>query len=160
MSKSSTEVKRTCKKCSEKKLLTEFTTTKTKGKLYYTYRCKACSYLYRRKWYRKNLKKMRKYYREYEKDPKYYKQWCENNPDYQNNYHKNRKKIDSEFRKQANCRAKTHYFVKKGKLKKQPCTKCGEEKAQVHHKNYNDPLDIIWLCKPCHLALHTKKRNK
>lgn len=30
----------------------------------------------------------------------------------------------------------------------------------MHHENYNDPLDVIWLCRPCHLTLHRLEKQR
>ena len=45
--------------------------------------------------------------------------------------------------------------VKSGALTKQSCEWCGNEKTLAHHENYDLPLDVMWLCQPCH-----KKRHK
>ena len=41
------------------------------------------------------------------------------------------------------------------------CSTCGEEypplEIHAHHEDYDRPLDVIWLCRPCHKALHRKK---
>lgn len=58
-----------------------------------------------------------------------------------------------------NVRDKVYCAVKKGTLIKQPCCKCGNEKAEAHHEDYNKPLEIIWLCKQCHAALHYPTDN-
>lgn len=43
-------------------------------------------------------------------------------------------------------------------IKPQPCEQCGtEERVEMHHKNYDKPLEISWLCRPCHMNLHSKK---
>lgn len=56
-------------------------------------------------------------------------------------------------------RAKAHNAVaraiKKGDLTRSPCVKCGFQKTEAHHEDYDKPLDIVWLCCPCH-----KKRHK
>lgn len=41
-----------------------------------------------------------------------------------------------------------------GKLQKQPCEVCGEIKVHAHHTNYNDPLNIKWLCVEHHKQIH------
>jgi hypothetical protein len=42
-----------------------------------------------------------------------------------------------------------------GRLQKSPCALCGSEKnIQGHHKNYDRPLDVIWLCTTCHHRIH------
>jgi ribosomal protein S27AE len=52
-------------------------------------------------------------------------------------------------------RDKVYYAVKTGKLTKPAhCTKCGAaasgRKLQAHHADYSKPLEVEWLCIPCH----------
>jgi len=35
--------------------------------------------------------------------------------------------------------------IANGKLERKPCEICGE-KAQAHHENYAEPLNVRWLC--------------
>jgi hypothetical protein len=44
--------------------------------------------------------------------------------------------------------------LRAGMLKKQPCRKCRAPKAQAHHPDYTKPLDVDWLCRPCHGVEH------
>lgn len=44
--------------------------------------------------------------------------------------------------------------LKSGHLTKRPCEVCGEEESQAHHDDYSKPLDVRWLCFPCHRAVH------
>lgn len=46
--------------------------------------------------------------------------------------------------------------LRAGKIKKEPCTKCGNAKVQAHHQDYATPLSVVWLCDPCHRAEHGK----
>jgi hypothetical protein len=40
------------------------------------------------------------------------------------------------------------------------CSICGISKAQDrHHPDYNKPLEIIPVCKRCHLRMHSKQRE-
>jgi len=43
-----------------------------------------------------------------------------------------------------------------GTLTRSPvCEDCGKEcKTLGHHKNYNYPLEVIWLCHNCHRMAH------
>jgi hypothetical protein len=42
-----------------------------------------------------------------------------------------------------------------GLLVPQPCSKCGNNyKVNAHHENYDEPLNIIWLCPSCHRLRH------
>ena len=47
--------------------------------------------------------------------------------------------------------------IRDGKLQRgSSCFFCGaEEKLQAHHHDYSRPLDVFWLCPPCHGKLHT-----
>lgn len=47
--------------------------------------------------------------------------------------------------------------VSAGKLHKSPCESCGELAVQGHHDDYSKPLEVRWLCSPCHRDWH--KRN-
>jgi hypothetical protein len=44
--------------------------------------------------------------------------------------------------------------IASGKLKRQPCEQCGAPNAHGHHDDYSKPLDVRWLCPPCHAAHH------
>ncbi|KKL87003.1 hypothetical protein LCGC14_1939050 [marine sediment metagenome] len=46
--------------------------------------------------------------------------------------------------------------LRDGRLFKKPCP-CGETKVEGHHPDYNKPLEVIWLCKECHIHEHKKK---
>jgi hypothetical protein len=41
-----------------------------------------------------------------------------------------------------------------GKLEKQPCEECGNEKAVAHHDDYDKPLEVRWLCYRHHRLWH------
>jgi hypothetical protein len=62
--------------------------------------------------------------------------------------------LSEEQRRKANARAHANIAMKRGQLLKQPCEKCGSSKAEKHHEDYAWPLDVDWLCRPCHLAKH------
>jgi hypothetical protein len=36
------------------------------------------------------------------------------------------------------------------------CEKCGTAASVLvmHHEDYTKPLDVIWLCNPCHYPMH------
>lgn len=44
--------------------------------------------------------------------------------------------------------------VRRGRLTRQPCERCGNPKTAGHHTNYKRPLHVHWLCRPCHDAEH------
>jgi hypothetical protein len=37
-----------------------------------------------------------------------------------------------------------------------PCSTCGSKKSEAHHPDYTKPLEIVWLCHPCHIKLHNE----
>ena len=49
--------------------------------------------------------------------------------------------------------------LRAGTLIRKPCEVCGAEGTQAHHDDYSKPLDVRWLCPPCHSAHHVKMRE-
>lgn len=45
--------------------------------------------------------------------------------------------------------------VRRGKIQRQPCEKCGQ-KSQAHHHDYSKPYDVSWLCTVHHGMEHRK----
>lgn len=42
-------------------------------------------------------------------------------------------------------------------FKPETCEECGlKAKVQGHHDDYSKPLEVRWLCEPCHTHHHTK----
>jgi ribosomal protein S27AE len=60
-------------------------------------------------------------------------------------------------RQRAN--AAVNRAVRSGKIKPQSCERCGIEKAFAHHEDYSKPLDVIWLCQPCHKTRHKELKE-
>jgi len=58
-----------------------------------------------------------------------------------------------EQRQRSNVRSYLHVYVKRGKVKKQPCLVCGCPEVEAHHDDYNQPLKVVWLCRPHHVQL-------
>ena len=59
---------------------------------------------------------------------------------------------------------RAHYLtsnaIRDGRLIRQPCEKCGEEKSEAHHDDYTKPLEVRWLCRRHHLEHHGKEYRK
>lgn len=62
--------------------------------------------------------------------------------------------MSDEERKKDNARSQAATAVKRGKLLKQPCERCGLANAQMHHEAYEKPLAVTWLCTHCHRRRH------
>jgi ribosomal protein S27AE len=60
-------------------------------------------------------------------------------------------------------RQKAHNAVRReilaGRLLKDSCSRCGSEKSLAHHEDYDKPLQVIWLCQPCHKQRHKEINN-
>lgn len=49
--------------------------------------------------------------------------------------------------------------IRDGRLNKKPCAFCGHaQTVEAHHHDYSKPLDVTWLCKPCHRKFHGLER--
>lgn len=59
-----------------------------------------------------------------------------------------------EQRKKDNCRSYAGTYYRRGKLIKENCKNCKNEKSQMHHPDYDFPLMVVWLCRKCHLKHH------
>jgi len=48
--------------------------------------------------------------------------------------------------------------IRKGLLVRCPCVRCGEKKSLAHHEDYDKPLEVMWLCQPCHKQRHKEMK--
>lgn len=65
--------------------------------------------------------------------------------------------LSEEQRRKSVARAYANVYQKRGLLKPKPCEDCSSEKVEKvekHHADYSKPLDVTWLCRPCHLKRH------
>lgn len=58
------------------------------------------------------------------------------------------------------CRSYAHVYLRRGKLVRESCVSCGSAQSQMHHPDYSKPLQVVWVCRPCHLALHAQERER
>lgn len=52
----------------------------------------------------------------------------------------------------------TRSAIRRGIIQPEPCSVCGEPKAEAHHPDHREPLRVIWLCRPCHKAEHRRMK--
>lgn len=62
--------------------------------------------------------------------------------------------LNPEQRFKMNSRCYANTYQRRGKLNPEPCEACGDPNSQKHHDDYSKPLQVRWLCRPCHLELH------
>jgi ribosomal protein S27AE len=91
----------------------------------------------------KNIEKVRAYDRERNKIPERIKANVE---------------VNRAWRAEDSRRVVAHSAVsraiREGRLDRNPCVRCGEAKSVAHHEDYDKPLEVMWLCQPCHKQRH------
>ena len=73
-----------------------------------------------------------------------------------------KKKVEIEARRcidpiKLSARRKVKDAVRRGKIiKPSVCADCNEASDLIHghHEDYSKPLDVVWLCAPCHVKRH------
>lgn len=105
-------------------------------------KCKECN----KRDVRQNRKAKIDYYRTYDK-----KRGNRQTTEYQQAY-------KDAFPKKTQARAMVGNAVKGGKLyKPKLCQECGSGgRIHGHHDDYDNPLDVRWLCAACHRQWHVK----
>lgn len=63
-------------------------------------------------------------------------------------------------KKNVNARILLNYHIKQGHIERPShCPNCKEETmVEGHHKDYSKPLEVEWLCRPCHADTHRKSK--
>lgn len=142
---------KTCSECGRKLPLNEFNKNRN-NKDGLQDRCRDCFSAYNKKRYEANREKIKTRVRKY-RDENIENvfvtrmKMCEKNPN-----HKNANEAVS-------------LALKTGKLvKPDHCMACGckdtEHRIEAHHSDYSRPLDVIWVCTPCHRHLDQRRRER
>lgn len=66
----------------------------------------------------------------------------------------NTKKWREKYPKKYKAHSTLNNALRDGNLIRLPCEVCSDEKTVAHHCDYNKPLEVIWLCSPCHFQWH------
>jgi hypothetical protein len=131
-----------CFKCKTIKALEEFYKHK-KMPDGHVNKCKECNKNDVTTHRNKNLEKIRAYDRARGKIPERIKASVE---------------VNRAWRAEDSRRSVAHSAVSKairnGFLVRMPCVRCGEVKSIAHHEDYDKPLEVMWLCQPCHKQRH------
>lgn len=137
-----------CFKCKTIKPLTEFYKHSEMGDGHLN-KCKGCTKDDVSKHRLENIEKIRAYDRDRAKNPERAKA---------------AQAISAAWRKADSRRTKAHNAVtraiRKGSLVRCPCVRCGEEKSLAHHEDYDKPLEVMWLCQPCHKQRHKELKEE
>jgi len=70
------------------------------------------------------------------------------------------KAISSKWKKSNPLKVSAHQYVYRAisagtLVRPDKCSRCGKlGRPQAHHPDYKKPLEIIWLCYPCHRVVH------
>lgn len=59
----------------------------------------------------------------------------------------------------AKCRAETGKLLRSGAITRSLTCECGQPAVDCHHNDYNNPADVVWLCKKCHNKRHLVQNN-
>jgi len=135
-----------CFYCGESKSPTDFYKDPKKHT-----RCKECWRAYTR------INNRKHYLKKKEKHNTRTKKWYQENKHKWKEYHANRIK-NSDYKKKERARQQARRAVKKGIIKKENCSSCNSPISELHHENYSKPLEVIWLCRPCHGRKHVEQK--
>ena len=139
-----------CSKCNTEKPTDQFNRDKTKKDGLQSY-CRECGNLRKRKWRADNPDYVREYYRK----------WCSDNPDQLREYHREYK---AAYPEKIIARNTLKSAIRYGKLTRPDhCSQCGKQCTPDGHHHSYDPkhwLDVIWLCRGCHMRLHAELDRK
>ena len=62
--------------------------------------------------------------------------------------------LTDEQKRRDRCRSYAGVYLRRGALTRQPCFVCDADDAQMHHPDYGEPLNVVWLCRKHHLDVH------
>ena len=119
--------------------------------------CRECRNEYAREYRKADREKWNQYQQEYrqanrEKWREYAREYWRANEEKFREY-----KSDPEVQRKHRARVAVNGAVRAGKLEKpELCPKCGSGENQIegHHHDYDQPLEVEWLCSSCHGKEH------
>lgn len=154
---------KTCFKCGAEKPLTEYYKHKEMADGHLN-KCKICTKLDAKNHRESNIDRIRGYDRKrHLNDPDRRKKSLEASK----SWRKRNKKIHTQKTREWRERNPDKYkaqtavgnAVRDGRLVKEPCQVCGDQRVHAHHEDYTKPLDVVWLCHQHHVQWHYEERN-
>ena len=116
--------------------------------------CRTCRREYMRANADKTYEAMKKWYG---KNPEYQREWAKS-PKAKEIIRQSRMRTYEKFKDKERARWMVKNAIRSGHLTKLPCQFCGETKSEAHHDDYAKPLDVIWVCRRCHIEnFHSRK---
>lgn len=101
----------------------------------------------------RRIQQMQEFLRNREHHLKCMSDYAKNNPE---KFYENTKKMREKYPEKYKARLEVEKAKKKGDIVyPDHCPICGiKKKVQAHHKNYLKPLDVEFMCDPCHKKEH------
>jgi hypothetical protein len=109
----------------------------------YLNKCKTCCRIHATANRLKNIERIRQYDAERGKNPNRIAEGVRRT--------KEKRQSDPRYMRCHNAVARA---LKSGALQRFNCERCGHEKSVAHHESYDHPLQVMWLCTPCHSQRH------
>jgi hypothetical protein len=170
-------MQRICKLCNQEKPLEEFRRNK-RNQLGRDWQCKKCRYeIQSRPYYLANKEKCHKtnsewakrnreaindrVRKDYEKNPEKYLERIKEYNEKTGYKQKHEKEYREKNREKDRAQKKLRDHVKRGNIvRPTKCSVCNfEGKIEGHHADYTKPLQVIWVCRKCHMMFHRRKYN-
>lgn len=64
-----------------------------------------------------------------------------------------------ERKHRAKARSILNHYLRDNNIERPVCEVCGNSKSEAHHEDYNNPLDVKWLCFKHHREAHKETPN-
>ena len=141
---------KTCAECGITKPITEYNKRRAAADGLQN-RCRACFSAYNKRRYAADPERHKANVRKYKTENL-------------ENVFETRMKMAERNPSHKNARMAVGLALKLGHLtKKTWCSGCGcsedEHRIEAHHARYDKPLDVIWLCTPCHRRMDAQRRK-
>lgn len=76
-------------------------------------------------------------------------------PSYRIRISEKQKRRRLKYPEKFKARKKVWHEIKAGRMQREPCEFCGSTiQVQAHHHDYLKPLEVRWMCAPCHRKYH------
>lgn len=151
------DAEKRCPKCGITKSANEFPRNRSRPDGLNGY-CKPCQAAHNENWRKRNPEKIavagaKRRASNKERFASVARRWRKENPQRVAEYRKARRRRDAN---KVKARDQLAQAVRSGRVQKpERCESCDQQaELQGHHEDYSKPLDVAWLCEPCHRVVH------